>query len=82
MADEDDLELDTIDVIEEVTEDIDDEGNLIIEDTTVYIDEATGDALVDDITVVETPDGIITADEVIFAVPGDQGDDEAADAEA
>ncbi|MDQ1246446.1 MAG: hypothetical protein QG597_814 [Actinomycetota bacterium] len=71
MSNEDDLELETVDVVEEVTVGEDEDGNVVIEDTTVYVDEETGAALVDDITIVETPDGLIVTDEVVTALDGD-----------
>jgi hypothetical protein len=71
MSESDDLELETVDVVEEVTVEEDEDGNVVIEDTTVYVDEQTGEALVDDITIVETPDGLIVTDEVVTALDSD-----------
>ena len=71
MSEADDLELETVDVVEEVTVGEDEDGNVVVEDTTVYVDEETGAAIVDDITIVETPDGLVVTDEVVTALDED-----------
>ncbi|MFN8125711.1 MAG: hypothetical protein U0R64_04295 [Candidatus Nanopelagicales bacterium] len=62
-----------IDIVEEVSEAITEDGDVVSEDVIAAIDEETGDAIVDDLVTVESPDGSVASEEVVTAISGEDG---------
>ncbi|MFN8168281.1 MAG: hypothetical protein U0S36_05815 [Candidatus Nanopelagicales bacterium] len=64
----------------EITEDIETfttlDGDVVTDDVVVAVDEATGDALVDETITVESPDGSAAAEEIVTAYDGETGEAE------
>lgn len=60
-----------IEVVEVSDTEIEDDGTIVGEDMIAAVDTETGEALVDDVVVVETPDGVVIAEETISVVDAD-----------
>ena len=52
------------------------DGDVVTDDVVVALDEATGDALVDETITVESPDGSAAAEEIVTAIDGETGEAE------
>lgn len=62
-----------IDIVEEITEGVTADGEVVTDDIVAAIDEESGDAVVDELVTVESPDGSVASEEVITAINGDDG---------
>lgn len=65
-----------IEISETVETFVTDEGDVVTDDIVVAVDEATGDALVDETITVEAADGSAAAEEIITAIDGETGEAE------
>ena len=65
-----------VDVVEAVDQYVTDEGDIVTDDVTVGVDEASGDALVDEVVSIEAADGSFAAEETITAISGEDGSSE------
>lgn len=62
-----------IDIVEEVSEAVTEDGDIVSEDVIAAVDEETGDAIVDDLVTVESPDGSVASEEIVTAISGEDG---------
>ena len=64
-------ENDNIEIVEAVTADVTEDGDIVAEDIVAAIDTETGEALIDDIVAVEAADGSTFVEETVTAIDAD-----------
>ena len=61
-------ENDNIEVVEAVTAEVTEDGDIVAEDIVAAIDTETGEALIDDVVAVEAADGSTFVEETVTAI--------------